>query len=83
MSVFSFFGQDRVAKTKIARFCQIKGRQSGGRGRPQLLKSLVHIFELHHDATNGVDNGTDAFDYTSSDEYSGLVLDVMMPGMDA
>ena len=49
---------------------------------PKLLKSLVHIFELNHYATDGVDNGIDAFDYASSDEYDGLVLDIMMPGMD-
>ena len=30
---------------------------------PKLLKSLVHIFELNHYATDGVDNGNDAFDY--------------------
>ena len=48
----------------------------------RLLKSLVHIFELNHYAVDGVDNGTDAFDYASSDEYDGLVLDIMMPGMD-
>ncbi|MBQ9750608.1 MAG: response regulator transcription factor, partial [Clostridia bacterium] len=28
------------------------------------------------------DNGNDAFDFASSDEYDGLVLDIMMPGMD-
>ena len=49
---------------------------------PKLLKSLVHIFELNHYATDGVDNGVDAFDYASSGEYDGLVLDVMMPGLD-
>ena len=49
---------------------------------PKLLKSLVHIFELNHYATDGVDNGLDAFDYASSDEYDGIVLDIMMPGMD-
>ena len=49
---------------------------------PRLLKSLVHIFELNNYAVDGVDNGIDAFDYASSDEYDGLVLDVMMPGMD-
>ena len=48
----------------------------------RLLKSLVHIFELNNYAVDGVDNGIDAFDYASSDEYDGLVLDVMMPGMD-
>ena len=49
---------------------------------PKLLKSLVHIFELNHYATDGVDNGVDAFDFASSGEYDGLVLDIMMPGMD-
>ena len=49
---------------------------------PKLLKSLVHIFEMNHYATDGVDNGNDAYDYASSDEYDGLVLDIMMPGRD-
>ena len=49
---------------------------------PKLLKSLVHIFELSNYAVDGVDNGTDAFDYALSGEYDGLVLDIMMPGMD-
>ena len=49
---------------------------------PKLLKSLVHIFELNHYSVDGVDNGVDAFDYASSGEYDGLVLDIMMPGMD-
>lgn len=49
---------------------------------PKLLKTLVHIFEMNHYAVDGVDNGNDAFDFASSDEYDGLVLDIMMPGMD-
>ena len=49
---------------------------------PKLLKSLMHIFELNHYAVDGVDNGIDAFEYASSNEYDGLVLDIMMPGMD-
>ena len=48
----------------------------------RLLKSLVHIFEMNHYAVDGVDNGNDAFDFASSDEYDGLVLDIMMPGLD-
>ncbi len=48
----------------------------------RLLKSLVHIFELDHYAVDGVDNGKDAYDYAITGEYDGLVLDVMMPGMD-
>lgn len=48
----------------------------------RLLKSLVHIFELNNYSVDGVDNGTDAFDFASSGEYDGLVLDIMMPGTD-
>lgn len=49
---------------------------------PKLLKSLVHIFEINHYVVDGVDNGDDAFHFASSDEYDGLVFDIMMPGMD-
>lgn len=48
----------------------------------RLLKSLVHIFGINHYAVDGVDNGIDAFDFARSGEYDGLVLDIMMPGMD-
>ena len=49
---------------------------------PKLLKSLVHIFELNNYAVDGVANGIDALDFAASGEYDGLVLDIMMPGMD-
>lgn len=49
---------------------------------PKLRKSLVHIFEHNHYAVDSVDNGVDAFEFASSDAYDGLVLDIMMPGMD-
>ena len=49
---------------------------------PKLLKSLVHIFETNHYVVDGVSDGSSAFDYASSGEYDGLVLDIMMPGMD-
>lgn len=49
---------------------------------PKLLKSLVHIFQMNHYVVDGVNNGNDALDYASSDEYDGLVLDIMMPEMD-
>ena len=47
---------------------------------PKLRKSLVHIFEINHYAVDSVDNGVDALEFASSDEYDGLVLDIMMPG---
>ena len=46
----------------------------------RLLKSLVHIFEANHYVTDAVNNGQDA--YAISNEYDGLILDIMMPGMD-
>ena len=49
---------------------------------PKLLKSLSRIFELNHYAIDGVSNGNDAYDLAFSSEYDGLVLDIMMPGMD-
>ncbi len=48
----------------------------------RLLKSLKHIFETNKYSVDGVSNGNDAFDYASSGEYDGLVLDIMMPGLD-
>ncbi|MBQ8409398.1 MAG: response regulator transcription factor [Clostridia bacterium] len=49
---------------------------------PKLLKSLVRIFEMNRYLVDGVTTGTEAFDFASSDEYDGLVFDIMMPGMD-
>jgi len=49
---------------------------------PRLLKSLVHIFENNRFIVDGVSNGTDALDYALSEEYDGMVLDIMMPGLD-
>ena len=49
---------------------------------PRLLKSLIHIFEANKYAVDGVNNGTDALAYAQSGEYDGLVLDIMMPGLD-
>ena len=49
---------------------------------PKLLKSLKHIFETNKFSVDVVSNGEDAFHYALSDEYDGLVLDIMMPGMD-
>ena len=49
---------------------------------PKLRKSLVHIFEHNHYAVDSVDNGMDAFEFASTNVYDGLVLDIMMSGMD-
>ena len=49
---------------------------------PRLLKSLVHIFQTNYYVVDGVSDGETAFDYGASGEYDGLILDIMMPGMD-
>ena len=49
---------------------------------PKLLKSLVHIFEHSKFSVDGVTNGGDALTYARSMGYDGLVLDIMMPGLD-
>ena len=49
---------------------------------PRLLKSLTHIFEVNRFVTDGVSNGEDALSYALSREYDGIVLDIMMPGLD-
>ena len=49
---------------------------------PKLLKSLVHILEHNRFSVDGVSNGEDALEYGQTDEYDGLILDIMMPGLD-
>ena len=49
---------------------------------PKLLKSLKHIFETNKFVVDAVDNGKDALHYAFSDEYDGLILYIMMPGLD-
>lgn len=49
---------------------------------PKLLKSLVHILEHNRFSIDGVSNGEDALEYGQTGEYDGLILDIMMPGLD-
>lgn len=49
---------------------------------PRLLKTLVHIFESNKFIADGVLNGEDALFYARTEEYDGLILDIMMPGLD-
>ncbi len=48
----------------------------------KLLKSLKHIFESNKYMVDAVSSGIDAYDFAETDEYDGIVLDIMMPGMD-
>ena len=48
----------------------------------RLLRSLSHILQRERYLVDGVDNGEDALLWAETGEYDGLVLDIMMPGMD-
>lgn len=49
---------------------------------PRLLKTLLHIFRSNKFIADGVSDGEDALAYAESEEYDGLILDIMMPGLD-
>ena len=49
---------------------------------PKLLKTLKYIFKSNKFIVDGVSNGEDALAYAESEEYDGLILDIMMPGLD-
>lgn len=49
---------------------------------PKLLRSLKHIFEGDRYTVDGVETGTDALAYAETEEYDGMVLDIMLPGLD-
>lgn len=49
---------------------------------PKLLKTLKHILENGKHLVDGVTDGQEALLYAETEEYDGLVLDIMMPGMD-
>lgn len=49
---------------------------------PKLLKSLMYIFKTNKYSVEGVSSGTDALSYALTEEFDGLVLDIMMPEMD-
>lgn len=49
---------------------------------PKLLKSLLHIFLRSKFSADGVSDGAEALVNGRTREYDGLVLDIMMPGLD-
>ena len=49
---------------------------------PRLLKSLIDIMKTNNYSVDGVSDGKTALQLALSDEYDGLVLDIMMPEMD-
>ena len=48
----------------------------------KLLKSLKHIFEKNQYLVDAVSTGPEALDYALNDDYDGMILDIMMPGLD-
>ena len=49
---------------------------------PKLLKPLLHIFQRSKFSADGVSDGAEALVHGRTREYDGLVLDIMMPGLD-
>lgn len=48
----------------------------------ELSNALVAILKHSNYTADAVYNGTDALDYALTGEYDGIILDIMMPGMD-
>ena len=47
-----------------------------------LSEAVTDILTYHQYAVDTVDNGNDALAYALSQRYDGVILDIMMPGMD-
>ncbi len=47
-----------------------------------IVKALTALFEHNHYSIDAVFNGNDAYDYATEGAYDGIILDIMMPGMD-
>lgn len=47
-----------------------------------LSKALVAILERNHYSVDAVYDGRDALTYLEADNYDGVILDIMMPGVD-
>lgn len=48
----------------------------------ELSDALVAILKHNNYSVDAVYNGNDAYDWALSDNYDGIILDVMMPGLD-
>ena len=47
-----------------------------------ITRALTALFEHNNYSVDSVCNGNDAYDYASGEAYDGIILDIMMPGMD-
>lgn len=48
---------------------------------PGLSEAVVDILTYYKYQVDAVDNGTDALAYAEAEQYDGIILDVMMPGL--
>ena len=47
-----------------------------------IRRALVALLQKNNYTVDETDNGTDAYTFTSRGQYDGIILDIMMPGMD-
>lgn len=47
-----------------------------------IVKALTALFTHDNYSVDAVYNGNDAYDYATQGNYDGIILDIMMPGMD-
>ena len=47
-----------------------------------MSEAVADILTFHKYSVDVVDNGQDALDYAKTEEYDGIILDIMMPRMD-
>lgn len=48
----------------------------------EMSRALCAVLKHNNYSVDAVDNGRDALDWGCSDNYDGIILDIMMPGMD-
>lgn len=47
-----------------------------------IVRALTALFEHNNYSVDAVYNGNDGYDYAMEGNYDGIILDIMMPGMD-
>ena len=47
-----------------------------------IAKALTALFEHNNYSVDAVHNGNEAYDFCMGGNYDGIILDIMMPGLD-